>query len=324
MKKVTGFNTTFLFVLLILIIPVSVMSAEVYTHAKTGIIFPNEIADHKFIGKEAFDEKGLGEAVSFGHDHATATVYIYDYNRNDIQDDSENRLIMEEISNTIIALQKLQEMGTNNDVKIGQDGRMFGKNGEFVFISVPVTYNSIENSERAEKTPPQTIDSLISIGIYRNHFIKIRYSFPRKEQDDLKKIYKQRDEFINDIRKLVLDVDFRGQMKMVIEKYLKDPSNEDVKKALKVVVAYAKMSPLIEIRIGEDILSLLNVNEYPYWKDLFDSYIIGQTYYQLSNSHFENNHKAGLEQVLFDYKLLKNKDEKTILQSLEEQLKSSN
>lgn len=162
---------------------------------------------------------------------------------------------------------------------------------------------------------------MISIGIYRNHFIKVRYSFPHNEQDDLKKIYEERDAFINDIRKLVLDVDLRVQMKKVISTYLKDPYNDKVKKALKVVEAYAKASPLIEIKIDSDIMSLLNPNEYPYWKDLLGSYIIGQTNYQISNNHFENNHKAGLDQVLHDYKLLRDKDEKAVFTPLEEQLK---
>lgn len=321
MKKDIKLITTLLFVLSVLCMPISVLGADVYTHDQTGIILPHKIADHKFKGKDVYEEEGLGEAVSYGHESATATIYIYDYNRNDIKDDSKHSLIMEELSNTTMALKKLQEMGTYEDVKISKEGRVSGKNGQFVFISIPVTYNAVKSSRTGEKIPPQAVSSMISIGIYKNHFIKIRYSFPHIKQEDLKKKYEQRDAFINEIIKLVLDVDIRGQMKKVISAYLKDPYNEEIKKALKVVVVFVKKSPLIEITIGTDIISLLNIKDYPYWKDLLESYIIGQTIYQLSNDHYEHNHKAGLDQVLKDYILLKNKNQNAELQPLEELLK---
>jgi hypothetical protein len=67
---------TILFALLLVFIPFSVICADKYTHAETGIIFPNEIAEHKLSGTHVYDEKELGESIDFSYEGATATVYI--------------------------------------------------------------------------------------------------------------------------------------------------------------------------------------------------------------------------------------------------------
>ena len=321
MKKDIKLITTLLFALLVLCIPISAMGADVYTHDKTGIILPHEIAEHKFNSKRVYEEKELGESVSYRHENATATVYIYDYNRNDIKDDSKHSLIVKELSNTTVMLKKLQEMEIYNDVKISKEGRVSGKDGQFIFISIPVTYNTIKSADTGEKIPPQAVNSMISIGIYKNHFIKIRYSFPHKEQDDLNKKYEQRDTFIDDIRKLILEVDIRKKVEDLFSIYLKDPFTEEGKDALGGIVAYAQMSPLVSIALNSEIMPWLKIKEYPYAKDLLSAYIAGQVDYQLSSNDFESNHKAGMDQVLQIYKLLRIKDEKAKIPYLEEKLK---
>ena len=321
MKKDIKLITTILFALLVLCIPFSVMGADVYTHDQTGIILPHEIAEHKFNGKRVYEEKELGESVSYRHENATGTVYIYDYNRNDIKDDPEHSLIMKELSNATMVLKRLQEMGIYNDVKISKEGRVSGKDGLFVFISIPVTFNAIKSAETGEKIPPQAVNSMISVGIYKNNFIKIRYSFPDMKQEDIKKKYEQRDAFINAVGQLIREVDVRKEIEKLISTYLIDPTTEEAEKARSVIVTYAKMSELVTITLESEKMPWLKVKDYPYGEDLLGAYIVGQVNYQLSNNHFETNNRAGMDQVLQVYTLLRNKDEKAIIQSLEKQLK---
>ncbi len=299
----------------------SISSAEVYTHEKTGIIFPHKVAEHEIKSTDIFDEKGLGESVSFGYEKATGTVYIYNYNLNDIKDNSEHSPIMQELSNAVMVLKNLEEQKVYADLNISKEGRVFGNNSSFVLISVPVTYNDIKSTDTGEKISSLAVDSMISVGIYRNHFIKIRYSIPHNEQDDLKKSYEQRDAFIEDIRKIILEVEIRENMKKVISAYQKDPYSEKGRSLFNFIANYAKMSRVIDIIIDSDLITLLNIKEYPYWKDLMNSYIAGQTIYQITNNHFENSHEAGMEQLIRDYKHLKNNNEKAVLESIEELLK---
>jgi hypothetical protein len=247
-------------------------------------------------------------------------VYIYDYNQKEIKDDPEHSLIMKELSASLGMISELQKMGTYDDVQIGKDGRMSGKDGDLVIISIPVTYKAIKNADTDEKIPPQPIDSMVSIGIYSNHFIKIRYSFPHTEQKELKKKYEHRDEVISDIRKLVLEMNLKDKIKKEISTYLTDPLSQEAKKASETIVTYAKLSALVKISIASEIMSWWKPDGL-YGPDLFGAYIVGQVNYQLSINNFEPNHEAGMEQVLKVYALLKDKDKNATIPFLDEQLK---
>lgn len=320
-KKQKKLIAALLFILLFSALPVSSVRADIYIHAKTGIIFPYEIAAHTYKGKDVYDEKELGEAVSFRNETATATVYIYDYNRNDIIDNEEHALIKAELSNSFAVLRKLQEMGIYDNIKIDQKGRISGNSGKFVFISVPVTYNSVKDAKTGKKTPPEAIESMISIGIFRNHFIKIRYSFSRDKQTDINKTYEKRDAFIDDIRKLVLEVDLKEGIKKFISVYTKDPLSDEAEAALKFIVTYGRMSPLVIISLNYEKMPWLKQKDYPYSKELIGAYIVGQIDCQLTNNRFEPDEASAMNQVMQVYKLLRDKDDKAVIQAFEEELK---
>ncbi len=267
-----------------------------------------------------YEPKGLGESVAYHQADSTATIYIYDYNKKDIQDDPEHLLISEELSNTIGQIKKLQEMGVYENVDIGDKGSMYSDDSHFTLISIPVTYDTVKSFETGEKISPRTTHSMISIGIFSNNFIKIRYSLDLDEQDDEKKVHANRDEFISEIRKLILEVDLRKIVENYINIYRKDPCAEEAKGALGAIFTYADKSALIAISINSEVLPWMKLNDYPYGTDLLGAYVVGQVNYQLSTNVFENNDKFAMDQVLEVYKRLLAKDEKARIKSFDDLL----
>ncbi|WP_234041996.1 hypothetical protein [Persicirhabdus sediminis] len=305
------------YLILMAFMPVFTLRADVYCHKETGIILPSEIAGHSIGEVHVFDKKELGESVSFYYQNSTATIYLYDSGRKDLKDDSGHKLIIEELSNVTEQIRAMQEAGRFENVDIGRKASVQGDGSSFALISVPASYNIVKNANSEEKVSSRQTHSLISVGIYNNHFIKIRYSFDHAKQDEVDKANEQRDAFIRNVRGCVLEANLKEDIGKNIQIYRENPYSNEAKAALAEIFTYAEESVLISISINQNDMPWMTL-KYPYGTELLGAYIVGQVDYQISTNKFESNHKAGMQEALRVYQGLVAKDEKARIDSLDE------
>ncbi len=291
---------------------------KAYLHAKTGIILPLEIEGLLLGEKHVYDEPGLGESVPYNGDGIVVTLYIYNMDLDDLKDDPNHTRIKKELSNAIGDVKGAEELGVYARVKIPDAATLLESENNFSFLSIPISYDQVQNMRTREAIEPLSRSSLIGMGIYKNHFIKLRYSFEPGEDQAEKE--KQRDAFINSLVSLVREVDVRAEVKTRLATYLKDPLSDEGRDALGGIVVYAEKSELVQLTIHSGVMPWVDVDDYPYSSELLGAYIAGQVQYQLSHNDFTSNENAGRNQVVKVYEILKKTDENAVLDALEDNL----
>ncbi|TVP79529.1 MAG: hypothetical protein EA353_06020 [Puniceicoccaceae bacterium] len=291
-----------------------------YLHSKTGIILPPKIAGLKLGRTHTYDDPGLGESVAYQSEYATATLYIYNYGRDAIKDDPGHRQITDELIKATSALKEIEKLGVYEDVQVSESGRKSGKEGIFTFISVPASYVQVKNPKTREPINPIETNSLIGVGIYKNHYIKLRYSI--RPEANLEDSIKVRDEFVSALTSLVIEVDLRPTVMEHLETYFEDPFSARGRDALGGIAVYAEKSYLVILTINPKVTPWFSIDDYPYGSELLGAYIAGQVHAQLSSGIYASNEAAGREQVLKVYKKLKSKDSRAFVKELEDDLLS--
>jgi hypothetical protein len=289
-----------------------------FFHRKTGIILPSAIETLKLEGKHTYDRPELGESVAYQGKNSTATIYFYDYGISDIKDDPEHHQISSELSRATSDLRKAEEIGIYDNVTINTSGVKSGKEGIFTFISLPASYTVVKNPRTNEPSPPIETISLIGVGIYKGHYIKLRYSIT--PGSDIEESLKTRDQFISALISLIIEVDLRPIVMEYLETYFNDPLSTEGRNALGAISTYAEESHLVRLSMNLKIAPWLSIDDYAYGSELLGAYIAGQVHSQLSSGIYKSNEAAGREQVLRVYKTLRLKDKKAIVKELENEL----
>jgi len=294
---------------------------KAYLHEPTRILLPETIAGHQRGEPHVFSDPRLGEAIRYSDKNTTATVYFYPADPEKEQSSGQHEKASRELSKAIGELRRLEELGAYEHVNFAENGRISGNKNTFSFITVPGSFDMVKNPRTRETISRRKIETLIGVGVYRDHFVKLRYSSDRGTFTDEAK--KKREAFAEKLVSIVLETHVRPEVQKWLGTYLEDPLGETGKTALGNIVAYAEESALIQIHLDFKVLPWMQIEDYPYSMELLGAFIAGQVQAQLNQQTFKNMENEGMDQVLKVYRQLRQRDEGAKIAELEKELRDS-
>lgn len=290
-------------ILLISLITSALHAEQSYYHEATGILLPHEITGLTMGSKNQYDEVGLGESIAYNSNQATATIYVYNYEKESLVDDPKHTLAANELSKAVRDILEAESIGIYENVEYAEKANLGGNVGIFTFLSTPVSYSQTKDFNTREPITPIFNNSYVGVGIAKNHYVKLRYSIrPGGNLDELKE---QRDDFVEALVSLVSELDDRAQVRESLSTYLSAPFGPEAKNAIARLAAYAQDSYLVTLTIHPDVTPWFGIDNYPYGNELLGAYIAGQLEAQFTTMNFHSQEEAGMKQVLKVYQKLK-------------------
>lgn len=159
--------------------------ANAYRHAATGIVLPDLMATlQKEEGVTDFEPRLPGGGIGVGYDGPgiTVTVYIYTANHKSIPDSLQSALIKEhfkQVENDIV--QQGVRGAYTNVKKLSQDVIAWGSDG--------TGPKSLHSSFSFAQGGSDRLSHLFLLA-YRDHFLKVRFTYDREVQPEAEKILK--------------------------------------------------------------------------------------------------------------------------------------
>jgi hypothetical protein len=208
--------------------------------------------------QESFVYKGTDFGVSLRYENqdlrARADVYVYPCPRPHANLDEIKKSLQEEASAVLGELDILRQRGryaairpdraTLTDVDLREDAAT-------ARLVLPITLTI--NDDRGAGSVPTSVKSLLMLVIYRDHWIKVRYTF---SGDSGEKGEVARDAFATQVMKCVLAASMRKELNEWIATYRKDPLSAEAVDKGGGVTAFANALPLVSITLGPAILEL--------------------------------------------------------------------
>lgn len=180
----TSFRCVFLSVAISLLIVQGTL-AESYRHAATGITFPDRMATLAKEKQETnYEAKtpGLGISVGYNEPGITVTVYVYTMGMKTIPADLNSSILKDHFRQAAGDIARLVEMGYYSNLnKISEDEVVWGDNG--------ADARSLHGLFSYRQSGRDLLSHLYLLG-FRNHFIKIRFTYDKEIQEPAEKVQK--------------------------------------------------------------------------------------------------------------------------------------
>lgn len=286
-----------------------------WKHEKTGLRFPDGIKDFDCQQVYQYDEQALGCSVRYVNTklRVRADVYVYPCPLPSKTDEEMKNAVREEAGNVLGELEQMKRQGRYTKIERGaaefQDFDLFPEgSGKSCLLTMPLNVNLIENAGAGQVE--QTLSSFVGILLYCGHYVKIRCTFPK---NDDKKLEKAVDEFVNQVRRLVLDPGLRVVAQEQIAAWRRDPFSEKGRDVAGGVLAYGEITPILRLTITGRIATLgeeLESRRKGAQLDLMRAYIVGAVAASLADPPPKtiNLPQAGAEEVLSAFALMKKED----------------
>lgn len=172
--------------------------AESYRHAATGITFPDRmatLAKEKQVTNYESKTPGLGISVGYNGSGITVTVYVYTMGMKTIPANLNSSILKDHFQQATGDIARLVEMDRYSNLnKISEDEVVWGDNG--------ADTRSLHGSFSYSQSGRDLLSHLYLLG-FRNHFIKIRFTYDKEIQELAEKIQK---DFLREFSRILNDI----------------------------------------------------------------------------------------------------------------------
>ena len=269
-----------------------------------------------------YDEERLGVSLDYGDKGVTATVYLYNNGHDQIPIDPDHEPEIGEIRLAVDGLRYMEEQGRYKDVEVSTkaDIDRFGTDtNHFTLVSLPATFRARENDDLSAPFAEAHKISLITVGVYRDHFIKLRYSFSSMLDEEAS--LATRDEFVDSLGTIIRESAIRLDVRRWLKTYEAAPLSEEGEEAAAKLFGYANDSKLIRVTISQEWQPWFEVEDYPHTPALLQAFVIGNMAKQWRSMQFRDAPYAGLKQALVIYEALQKTGQATPLPEIDELLR---
>jgi hypothetical protein len=231
-----------------------------WLHAKTGLRFPNEIADMVCEGITDFvDDPALGQSLRYVNRElrVRADVYVFPCPHPLGTPAEVKEAAREEAGHVLAGLEQMKQRGHYSEIEQNKASyaemdlypQGSGKTGWLDF-SVNATIHEDAGAGKTE----QRVFSYAGITTYKGHFVKIRCTVPAEGNEEVEK---QISQFVTGVRFLVfLEPGLRTEAKEHIRTYRTDPLSANARDAAGGVVVYAEKTPTFSFTVSSKVTAL--------------------------------------------------------------------
>lgn len=165
-----------------------------YRHSPTGLVFGDNIAGTVKGKVTNYEEKqpGLGVSVGYNAPGIAITIYVYTAGLKSIDNTPSSASLKKHFSQVVQNIYKFEKLGNYKSVKKISEGTTFlrsAKNGQQALFA---SFSYILDETKV-------LSKLYLMG-YKNHFVKIRFTYDEAVQDQGKKMLTR---FIDEIGKML-------------------------------------------------------------------------------------------------------------------------
>ena len=182
-----------LLLLAVSLLPSSSHAYQDYRNPSTGLVLERKIGDLTLIKVTDFEkrQRGLGVGASYqGKDQFRGDIFIYNLGLSNIPREMSTKVMVDQLRQAQGDIYTHEKKGTYRSVKRLDESSTFLGNPSLDVKALSAKFSySLDGTERL---------SYLYLTSYKKHFIKIRISFPKKNQGKLKKTLS---EFLNSIAK---------------------------------------------------------------------------------------------------------------------------
>lgn len=233
-----------------------------WEHAETGLRLPDELAG--LVAEQVFryEEAELGYSVRYSDAKARlrADVYVYPFPKRAVKADEIKEALRESAGSALGEVEEMQRRGHYLKLKIGEaEYQPFALIPETAgvsgLLSLPMRFTIVERDDAGSSET--AVGSFLGIMMLKNQLVKVRITYPLAENEkEQAKVDERVTDFVNEVRRCVLDPGLREQTAAQIETYRRDPLSDAGRDLAGGIVAYAEVTPLIELTIDETITTL--------------------------------------------------------------------
>jgi hypothetical protein len=150
--------------------------AVAYQHPATGMVFTDQLAGMTKVQVTDFEKKqpGLGTSIGYNGVGVTATIYIYTAGLKSVPATLDAPLVRSHFNQVVGDVIKAGEMGYYDDVKVISENVVFLRPDQAGAKALRASFSYAQNS----------VDRLSNLYLlaYKNHFLKIRFTYNKSEQ----------------------------------------------------------------------------------------------------------------------------------------------
>lgn len=156
--------------------------AKVYRHEPTGIVFPDRVAlFEKWADVTDYETEnpGLGISVAYNSPGITVTVYLYTMGMDAIPDNLQSPILQDHFKQAATDIERAGEQGYYFSVtKLSE--------GEVTWDVARTATTSLHSSYSYTQREQDRLSHLYLMG-FRNHFLKIRFTYDKEIQQAAEK-----------------------------------------------------------------------------------------------------------------------------------------
>lgn len=281
-----------------------------FIHKETGVIFPAEIAGMKIQSVVDWGSSELGISPRYvGEDGVKADIYIYNRGIEGLKDDPEHTDILQELGRAAREIEAVaDQVGVYADVEISTEATISvfpdASDPQLTTISLPVSFTVVDQPNSPGKPGPKT--SLISVGIYRELFFKLRHTFPA-DDEDAEAMGTAQKEMSHAWAGFIAETERRNEVLKLIDDLFADPLSEESRANGSEILRYAEESELVQISIDVAAMPWMAVDDYPRAELLLLASIAGNMEKQFETGEFEDHPVNAMKRALEVYALLRKK-----------------
>lgn len=229
-----------------------------WEHEATGLRLPDRLAGMTAEDVYRYPEAALGFSVRYtdSEDRLRADVYVYPTLKRAETESEIMEAARDSASRAVWEVEEMQRRGRYKNVKVGEATyKAFDlipkEEGASGLLSLSMEYVIREQGEAGEAETK--VASFLGIMLLSNHLVKVRVTYPLNEKEALAK---RVTDFVNAVRRCVLDPGLRKQTAEQIVAYQRDRFSVAGHDLAGGILAYAEVTPLISLTIDDTITTL--------------------------------------------------------------------
>lgn len=233
-----------------------------WEHAETGLRLPDELAD--MVAEQVFhyEEAALGYSVRYSDRKARlrGDVYVYPCPKKAVTAAEIKEALRDTAGGAVWEVEEMQRRGHYLKVKMGEaEYQPFALIPEAAgvsgLLSLPMHYTIVEKDDAGINET--AVGSFLGVMVLKSHFVKVRLTYPVDGREkELVAVEQRVTDFVNAVRRCVLDPGLREQTAVQIEGYRRDPLSKEGQDFAGGIFAYAELTPLIALTIDDTISTL--------------------------------------------------------------------
>ena len=255
-----------------------------WEHVATGLRLPDEL--EKLAAEQVFryETAALGFSVRYSDAEARmrGDVYVFPCAKKAVTAAEIKQALQDAAGSAVWDVEEMQRRGHYLKVKMGEaEYQPFAlipeTAGVSALLSLPMKYTLVERNEAGINET--AVGSLLGLMVLKSHFVKVRLTYPddgsEKEQE---KVEKRVTDFVNAVRRCVLDPGLRVQVAEEIKMYRRDSLSKAGRDLAGGILAYAEITPLIALTIDDTISTLGEEVEQEYPEaalELLRAFVVG-------------------------------------------------